>query len=507
MRGGDHKRGELFNNTIQIPTSLSGFSEGVDSPVKQKKGGLFGILEKLSQLQLVGNQAFAEPYIPKTEHEVLQQFGIKPDIEFGGAGGLNFVSGLSVTNNEGKKINVNDLAFEFLHKEALVKSTEFRRRSYAAIELEKIQKKRVNEIAKFGVSSMIGTDLLLKGDRSGFDPARGDFLIPDEVEKEETKTIVDSSLSDFKFGIDIATREGIDPKSTRGKVLNKTGRDIGTIGRFVDVNEGIRLANLQTTMAGFSNTKGGKAGLAIAAVGGNATQAWQVPRGSVRASADFYARNRMRDSNTNRLNLMGATRVEGIPMDEEGAVVGGYSSRREYARVQQSNYYAMVNQGRRMLPFFGQGMQARSSKSFMRNEYGRMISDWASIQSTLSSAGLGYKTTNARWTRGAGPAHFQYVQAEWAKVRSYNANQLNKASEINILQQGFGLSGYSGSTMSLPSLQDAVAKQDELVKSIGLNRTEAFQIIDTTGRGRDEIDARVLWKNRVNNISTGTSVL
>jgi hypothetical protein len=364
---------QRFNSTIQIPTSLSGFSAGVDSPVKQKKGGLFGILEKLSQLQLVGNQAFAEPYIPKTENQVFQQFDIIPDIEFGGAGGLNFVSGLSVTNKEGKKINVNDLAFEFLHKEALVESTEFRRRSFAAIELEKIQQNRVTEIAKFGVSSMIGTELLLKGDRSGFDPARGDFLIPDEPDtvEEDIETIINPSANDFKFGIDIATREGINPKSTRGKVLNKTGRDIGSIGRFIDVNEGIRLANLQTTMAGFSNTKGGKSSLLAEALalGGSAhgglskgttdmlsgfgavarnkaynialgngqlsaTAAYQVPKGSIRASDDFYARNRMKDSNTNRLNLMGGTRVEGIPMDEAGAVVGGYSSRREYRRVQ-----------------------------------------------------------------------------------------------------------------------------------------------------------------------------
>jgi hypothetical protein len=33
---------------------------------------------------------------------------------------------------------------------------------------------------------------------------------------------------------------------------------------------------------------------------------------------------------------MGGTRVEGIPMDEEGAVVGGYSSRREYNRVMKN---------------------------------------------------------------------------------------------------------------------------------------------------------------------------
>ena len=161
------------------------------------------------------------------------------------------------------------------------------------------------------------------------------------------------------------------------------------------------------------------------------------------------------------------------------------------------------------MQYFGDGIQ--SSRVFgtnsLRGEYDRLVSATASIQSTLSSAGLGYKTTNARWTRGAGPAHFAYVKSEWAKVKSYNANQLNKAQEINTLQQGFGLTGFSGSTMSLPSLQDEVAKQDELIKTIGLNRTEAFQIIDTQGRGRDEIDARVLWKNRVNNISTGTSVL
>ena len=61
--------------------------------------------------------------------------------------------------------------------------------------------------------------------------------------------------------------------------------------------------------------------------------------------------------------------------------------------------------------------------------------------------------------------------------------------------------------MSLPSLQDEVTKQDALMESIGLNRTEAFQIIDTEGRGREEIDDRILWKDRVNNMSTGTSVL
>jgi hypothetical protein len=41
-----------------------------------------------------------------------------------------------------------------------------------------------------------------------------------------------------------------------------------------------------------------------------------------------------------------------------------------------------------------------------------------------------------------------------------------------------------------------VAKQDELIKTIGLNRTEAFQIIDTAGRGREEIDDRSLMERQ-----------
>jgi hypothetical protein len=65
-----------------------------------------------------------------------------------------------------------------------------------------------------------------------------------------------------------------------------------------------------------------------------------------------------------------------------------------------------------------------------------------SIRSALASAGLSYKTTNARYTRGQGPAQFAAVMAEWANVKSFNANQLSKANEINTLQQGFGLTGY-----------------------------------------------------------------
>jgi hypothetical protein len=93
------------------------------------------------------------------------------------------------------------------------------------------------------------------------------------------------------------------------------------------------------------------------------------------------------------------------------------------------------------------------------------------------------------------------------EVISFNSNQYAKAETINILQQDFGLTGFTGTTMSLPSLQDRLAAEDERMKSIGLDRTEAFQIVDTVGRGREEIDDRVRFKDRLSSMSTGVSVL
>lgn len=100
-------------------------------------------------------------------------------------------------------------------------------------------------------------------------------------------------------------------------------------------------------------------------------------------------------------------------------------------------------------------------------------------------------------------------QAAAAQSAAIAANQLTlkRAGEIDILQGGFGLTGFFGSALSLQELQLKTAQQDALVQSIGLNRTEAFKIIDTHGRGRNEIDDRVRWTQRNESISTGASVL
>jgi len=342
---------------------------------------------------------------------------------------------------------------------------------------------------------------------------------------------------EFRFGIDIAERRGIDSDSNRGIVLNKTGIDIGPIGDLVDVNEGIRLANLETTLSQFRNTTGGKTDSLLSSIheagrtfrqealrdemtgkgsfGGRsffkstgATAAYQVPRGSIKTSAENRRRLDIRDANTNLLRFGGRLR-EGMTIEDEGAVVGGYSSVREFSRAARNARERGWTEGKAFMASFGQVMPSGYlSGQGWKSESSRLASRSVEIKGILASAGLGFKNVgylNSGYRATAAQA--ARAIAEHSAVVAYNNNQYAKATQINILEGGFDLRGFRGTSMDLPSLQDKVLQQDDLMKSIGLTRTEAFQIIDTQGRGREEIDDRVKWKSRLNSMSTGTAVL
>jgi hypothetical protein len=296
----------------------------------------------------------------------------------------------------------------------------------------------------------------------------------------------------------------------RKAAYDKWGVDIGKAAENYSKADAERFGMYQAAGKAINGQVGGQQYTNLfSSFGGSATEAYQVAPGSIRASADFYARNRMRDSNTNRLNLMGATRVPGIPMDQEGAVVGGFSSQREKDRNTQRIRGIQYNNDRTFAAAFGIYQVASYSSGANRSRGEALQRQAQTIGSALSSAGLSYSTN---WARRKQPyvnwvaLDYQLAQQQNNSVRAFNNNQYAKAKEINILQQ-FGENQFHGFAGSLSSLREAVQVQDDKVAAIGLNRTEAFQIIDTSGRGIDEIDARVLWKNRVNNISTGTSVL
>jgi hypothetical protein len=234
----------------------------------------------------------------------------------------------------------------------------------------------------------------------------------------------------------------------------------------------------------------------------------EILRRNAKTLADNKLRNQIIDRNTNQLRF-GGTRVPGMEMWEEGAVTGGYSSRQAQSKAGKAMFYSSVDEASRMMRFFGDEINSSviRGRSSRRSEYQRIANKGAMYKSALTSAGLSYKTIETHL--GSRPDRHRVIklQQDLNEVISFNSNQYAKAETINILQQDFGLTGFTGTTMSLPSLQDRLAAEDERMKSIGLTRTEAFQIVDTVGRGREEIDDRVRFKDRLSSMSTGVSVL
>jgi hypothetical protein len=216
----------------------------------------------------------------------------------------------------------------------------------------------------------------------------------------------------------------------------------------------------------------------------------------------------IRDANMNLLRFGGKLR-EGMTIEEEGAVIGGYSSPRAFSLASKAKREIAWTEGKAFMASFGQVMPSGYlSGQGWKYHSGKLASRSVEIKGILASAGLsfkniGYLDMGYKWTA----QQVGRATAEHNAAVSFNNNQLAKATQINILEGGFGLSGFAGGAMALPALSDKVNAQDDLMQSIGLSRTEAFQIIDTQGRGREEIDDRLKWKSRLNSISTGNAVL
>jgi hypothetical protein len=265
--------------------------------------------------------------------------------------------------------------------------------------------------------------------------------------------------------------------------------DIGKVGDVISKEDAERFGMYQAVGNAMNGQVGGQQYTNLfSSFGGSATAAYQVPRGSIRASDDFYARLRIKDANANQLRL-GGRRVEGIPMDQEGAVVGGYSSRSEMKRINQYKQSQRNKANARFMGLFGgEAPTGYMSRGSMRGYYSSLSTDSTRIRTALTKAGISYKTTGEN-------------------IVQYNKNQYIKAGLINMLSHDFGVPDYIGSILSLANIQNIVSEQDQMIKSIGLDRTEAFQIVDTSGRGREEIDDRIRFKDRLSSMSTGVSVL
>ena len=220
----------------------------------------------------------------------------------------------------------------------------------------------------------------------------------------------------------------------------------------------------------------------------------------------------IRDDNLNKLRNGGNLR-EGYNMGDlydPNAVVGGFKSISAFRSHQRLEFWrqstaAQINLGTNFGIFNHIGSGSPSVANAAR---ARAISDAANISQSFAMTGQSITYLGVRKThRGGG-----YVQsgAQWAAhtraVQQANQAALARAAQIQILNNGFGLPQFIGSQDG-GVLALELAKQDQLIASIGLNRSEAFRIIDTDGRGRVEIDDRLRFHDRLNSMSSGVSPL
>lgn len=300
----------------------------------------------------------------------------------------------------------------------------------------------------------------------------------------------------------------------RGKVAFLTGQDIGNVANSLNVYAAEQIGLKELALSKFRGGEGGRSAGLLANVGGNATRFFQVPRGSIKIDPIFATRRQNRDNNANRLRTGGTRLVDefGVPLfdlAEEGAVRGGYLTLSAMRTAARQELWRNNDSSRGFLSLLGANIPNGGNRQAAIRQANKAIAAANEARGLLSRTGLSLSYFGHRKVKkGGGYARSsQYWDNYRASIIASNQLTLKRGGQIDILNGGFGLGEYYGSGASFDSLQSAVAEQDALIQSIGLNRTEAFKIIDTTGRGRNEIDDRVRWVENLESISTGNSVL
>ena len=222
----------------------------------------------------------------------------------------------------------------------------------------------------------------------------------------------------------------------------------------------------------------------------------------------------IRQDNNVRLQF-GGTLIPGMTKDDPNAVVGGFTSKQEFLAFGRQESARKFGADVGYIQQFGinplHNISGGGARGAIRRMKPILANQSQNYRSILESSGLSLKGVpsygyNPYWE----PANARRIYREHViareKVYAFNQSQLSRAREINVLL-GYDQQQFFGSDLQLPALSDAINAQDALMKTIGLDRTEAFQIIDTQGRGREEIDDRLRFKDRLSSMSTGTSVL
>ena len=236
----------------------------------------------------------------------------------------------------------------------------------------------------------------------------------------------------------------------------------------------------------------------------SATAAFQVPE-SVNFTPQWRRQQiHIEDQNRNKLRT-GGIRNPDFPLWDPRAVEGGFTSISTY----RANWWRQLYAKSRSAEKFLEQLGIDRPKYVRKSTLGKIVSHADTIRSLMSRAGLKLSSLPSIYKvqRGGRRWVSQSLVAQREAVLRQNQANYSKADEIVSLIEDYGLPQFFGSGSTEAELQAKMQEQDDLFRSMGLARTEAFKIIDSSGRGREEIDDRILWMQRNTSMSTGVAVI
>ena len=87
-------------------------------------------------------------------------------------------------------------------------------------------------------------------------------------------------------------------------------------------------------------------------------------------------------------------------------------------------------------------------------------------------------------------------------------NRAEVSSRISLITELTSINPYLSLSLGQQSTQlsSILKEQENLLQLVGLSKTQAKEIVVTPTRGRTEIDDRIRWTQRLEQISTGATV-
>ena len=536
-----------------LPQQIAGFSAG--GKTAQQTGVLETIVNLLDPRTYAPSAAAQlQPMIPPTAIDVIKQQGLQPDIEFKDIGGFKALQPLTVTRPTGEKVDIQDLIERLTTAELLAQSSEFRRRVYEQQQLQLKATKLAREglipsftrAAEFDVA--MGGEFLISdkpnkkySDILGYEISdyEAGFLYSKakrggniSLTKEERQVV---KLIDEERGVDRDLLRDYDKdlrKLSNREIVKKVyDVDLFKIADVIDTNEALRLGKFQKELRGFRDTTGGQTdallelinqqipagrktekGLDILAKmnklsGGlvapgmefgtgffkstGATAAYQVPRGSIRASDEFYRRISRKDSFNNSLG--------GLMMNELNNLKGSgqmvYSSahrdifkQRNFRGIPgKTAFTKAISLGIKGNSEYMAAIRAipdvnRESEDNMRQAYAaiRQAETIANDYIAMVTANMG--------AIGFSDIIFQRAITEGRSTQS--------------IYRDVGLLAASRRTNF-----DNVEIINKASSKLGLTNSQIFDIRFNSNRGDVELEDRLRWLDRRESMSTGASVL